>query len=422
MPALSNPLRPILWIAHSLGGIIVKEALTIANREYQAYPTISSFTNAIFFLAVPHNGSPYASCGVFASTIAQAFTFQPDNSYLASVVPGSDYNKELNSRFQPLLQHYKFYTWIEGRPVPNIGLIVPEDSAKLGLSAPHEVCRFTERNHRNICQFSDENDLEWLVLSANISKAASDATTSFNYSPTLDRFQDLLEVKHHCAPYAGGVSEATNEAQTIVETMNMFQNSPELLEMERRAGSASEAALSLAKLLLAVITPIIHFLSSSPVAALGSLLLSTLLVALPDKNELLEKAEEGRQAEETIMEVEDWAIEMLNGQQRAALLASDHLQQAVDRIELQDTHEEHCLLLAKARLLQQEIQTLVMRNTQNIHERQIKYQRAERVVKRIQDVKKEVEGKDKKETYKHLAGQVTLFRKSGWCPEACVIL
>ncbi|KAJ9413961.1 hypothetical protein QL093DRAFT_2088876 [Fusarium oxysporum] len=128
-------------------------------------------------------------------------------------------------------------------------------------------------------------------------------------------------------------------------------------------------------------------------AALGSLLLSTVLVGLLSKNELSEKARQSREAEETIMEVEDGAIDMLNGQQRAALLASFHLQQVIDRIQLQDPHDGHALPLLIARLLQQELQTLVMRNTQNIHERQIGYQKAERFVKRILYVKKEVEGK-----------------------------
>ncbi|WJG35905.1 uncharacterized protein FOBCDRAFT_204657 [Fusarium oxysporum Fo47] len=418
---ICSVVRPTL--AHSLGGIIVKEALAIASREYQAYPMISAFTDSIFFIAVPHNGSQHASCGVFASRIARAFTFQPDNSYLTSLSPGSDYSKELNTRFQTLLLRYKFYTWIEGREVPYVGLIVPEDSGKLGLPAPHEVCRITERNHRNICQFCGENDLEWLELSAHISKAAFDATTSFNYSPALDRSKDLLEVKQYSAPYTVDVLEATDEAQSIAEAMNMFQNSTGLLEKETGAGLASEAALSLAKLLLAVISPILHVLSLSPLtAALGSLLLSTILVGLPSKNELLEKARQGREAEETIMEVEDWAIDMLNGHQRAALLASYHLQQVIDRIELQGIHDEHALPLFTARLLQQELQTLVMRNTQNIHERLIEYQKAEQFVKRIQDVKKEVEGKNKKETYMHLVEEQYKTQEGGYCPEECVIL
>ncbi|EXA32927.1 hypothetical protein FOVG_15900 [Fusarium oxysporum f. sp. pisi HDV247] len=185
------------------------------------------------------------------------------------------------------------------------------------------------------------------------------------------------------------------EAQSIVETMNMFQNSTELLEKETRAGLASEAAISLAKLLLAAISPIIHVLYLSPLpAALGSLRLSTVLVGLPSRNELLENARQGREAEETIMEVEDWAIDMLNGHQRAAILASYHLQQVIDHIQLQNTHDEHALPLFRARLLQQELQALVIRKTQGIHGRQIEYQKAERFVKRIQDVKKEVEVRD----------------------------
>ncbi|EGU77682.1 hypothetical protein FOXB_11801 [Fusarium oxysporum f. sp. conglutinans Fo5176] len=134
------------------------------------------------------------------------------------------------------------------------------------------------------------------------------------------------------------------EAQSIVETMNMFQNSTELLEKETRAGLASEAALSLAKLLLAAISPIIHVLYLSPLpAALGSLRLSTVLVGIPSRNELLENARQGREAEETIMEVEDWAIDTLNWHQRVALLASYHLQPVIDRIQLQNNHDEHAL-------------------------------------------------------------------------------
>lgn len=189
-----------------------------------------------------------------------------------------------------------------------------------------------------------------------------------------------------------------------------------------RSGLASEVALSIAKLLLAVICPILHVLSLSPLtAALESLLLSTVMVGLPSKNELLEKARQGREAEETIMEVEDWVIDMLNGHQRAALLAFHHLQQVIDRIQLQDTHDEHAFPSFKARLLQQELRTLVMRNTQNIHKRQIEYQKAERFIKIIQDVKKEVEGKNKKETYMHLVEEQYQTQESSYC-EQCVIL
>ncbi|KAH7216356.1 hypothetical protein DER44DRAFT_653135, partial [Fusarium oxysporum] len=172
--------------------------------------------------------------------------------------------------------------------------------------------------------------------------------------------------------YWEGIYPSLQEAQSIVETMHMFQNSTVLLEKETWAGLALEAALSLAKLLLAAISPIIHVLYlSSLTAALGSLRLSTVLVGLPSKNKLLENARQGREAEETILDVEDWAIDTLNGHQRVALLASYHLQQVIDRIQLQNTHDEHALPLFKARLLQQELQTLVIRKRQNIHEQLI---------------------------------------------------
>jgi hypothetical protein len=53
----SNPTRPIIWIAHSLGGIIVKEALVIAYDENQAYPTISTLETNNLMLQSKINSS-----------------------------------------------------------------------------------------------------------------------------------------------------------------------------------------------------------------------------------------------------------------------------------------------------------------------------------------------------------------------------
>lgn len=84
---------------------------------------ISTFTYAVFFMAVPHRGSNYAGFGKIASNIVGLVTFQQKNSFLQSVSIDSDYNKELNSKFEPLLKLYKFYTWMEGREVPDVGLV-----------------------------------------------------------------------------------------------------------------------------------------------------------------------------------------------------------------------------------------------------------------------------------------------------------
>lgn len=99
-----------------MGGIVVKEALATAWREHGAYPMIWTFTYAIFFLAVPHKGSDHASWGQMVATICRAVTIQPYNSLLESASWASDYNEELNARFEPLHGAYKLYRWVESLP------------------------------------------------------------------------------------------------------------------------------------------------------------------------------------------------------------------------------------------------------------------------------------------------------------------
>ena len=66
--------RPILFICHSLGGIVFKQALILAhNRSLdKGFVDISENTKAVAFLGVPHQGADIARWGSWAASIAQA--------------------------------------------------------------------------------------------------------------------------------------------------------------------------------------------------------------------------------------------------------------------------------------------------------------------------------------------------------------
>ncbi|KAM7187803.1 Alpha/Beta hydrolase fold [Rhypophila sp. PSN 637] len=67
-----NPQRPIIFIGHSLGGIVIKEALCKASEagspSYQKQ--IFDSTYSIIFLATPHRGSGYARLSMIGSVLA----------------------------------------------------------------------------------------------------------------------------------------------------------------------------------------------------------------------------------------------------------------------------------------------------------------------------------------------------------------
>ncbi|EWG38591.1 hypothetical protein FVEG_14925 [Fusarium verticillioides 7600] len=224
---------------------------------------------------------------------------------------------------------------------------------------------------------------------------------------------------------------AIHEAQVVVDEMYTFCYSTELQNRDREAGVASDVALSLATLLLVVMSPILSLsssLSSNILTAVAALLLNSILAVLPGKHYLIEKAKEGQEAEQEIMKVEEWAIDRLNGYQRAALRTSQSLQQNIAALELQDIDDAQVLLLVQGRHLQDVIQTLVERNTQDIHERRVKFERAERIATRTEEVTHKIEDKTKLETYMAVKAEIRAEQENqgskdeSTCPNGCTIL
>ncbi|KAH6960032.1 hypothetical protein BKA56DRAFT_701408 [Ilyonectria sp. MPI-CAGE-AT-0026] len=194
----SNSVRPIIFIAHSMGGIIVKEALALAFHDDKAYPMIWVFTFGIVFFGVPHRGSEYGSWEGVVANIVRTSLNRPGSSFLSSVESGSAYNEQLNARFQPLLSAFMFLSVCETLPEEtpqgiSLGTIVHKDSAILGLSDREEIKIYPNCTHRTICKFASATEPEWKQVSDIICYAAMRTVNSFDYSPTIHRRKKMFE-------------------------------------------------------------------------------------------------------------------------------------------------------------------------------------------------------------------------------------
>lgn len=65
--------RPVIFICHSLGGIVVKKALIIAHERSQRYETITRDVHGIVFMGTPHRGSDLAFWSSMLATIGNLF-------------------------------------------------------------------------------------------------------------------------------------------------------------------------------------------------------------------------------------------------------------------------------------------------------------------------------------------------------------
>ena len=118
---LSN--RPIIFVAHSLGGLVVKQALVEARKRISSSHVHIIYTSAraVIFFGTPHRGSDSASWGLMASNLAKAAQMDVNDAILRDLDPSSGSSKllELRRDFHDLLQDsrqqspFKLYTFQE---------------------------------------------------------------------------------------------------------------------------------------------------------------------------------------------------------------------------------------------------------------------------------------------------------------------
>ena len=74
MSLVQTDSKPMVVVCHSLGGIIVKQALCVANRQFHRYGPIVNAMAGIIFLSTPHRYGDKATCVEHFRDILEATT------------------------------------------------------------------------------------------------------------------------------------------------------------------------------------------------------------------------------------------------------------------------------------------------------------------------------------------------------------
>ncbi|KAH8707471.1 hypothetical protein GQ44DRAFT_582129, partial [Phaeosphaeriaceae sp. PMI808] len=186
--------RPLIFIAHSLGGIIVKEACqahlakSSSSMETELKNIVNS-TSAVIFLGTPHRGSPdLAALGEWARSVVSALRMETTSSILDALGLKTADLERAQEEFSGLWQKYDFRvkTFREGYGLTGVNLgvlgnkVVPDYSSLIGDQREHaetieanhmEMCQFAEADHPNYRKVAGElptvdelNDREWACL------------------------------------------------------------------------------------------------------------------------------------------------------------------------------------------------------------------------------------------------------------------
>lgn len=148
--------RPIIFIAHSLGGIVVKDALNLSKNENTFLKEIFSATKGVMFLGTPHRGSKMASIGKLAAT----FVGSPLRNLLATIERNTELLERTRKNFNQLLDSGRIMVHSFQEELPWKGImIVPQSSST--TDSIHESRSLLHANHRNMAKMASINDLKF---------------------------------------------------------------------------------------------------------------------------------------------------------------------------------------------------------------------------------------------------------------------
>jgi hypothetical protein len=103
-----EPSRPVLFVVHSLGGIVVKEMLQRSRgcRMGQAHlHKIFESTTGIMFFGTPHAGAdPLGFLQRIAKKIVEAIGFSANDQIINSLLPLSESLRKLGDEFGPMAE------------------------------------------------------------------------------------------------------------------------------------------------------------------------------------------------------------------------------------------------------------------------------------------------------------------------------
>ncbi|KEQ62534.1 uncharacterized protein M437DRAFT_49405, partial [Aureobasidium melanogenum CBS 110374] len=146
--------RPIIFIAHSLGGLVVKQAMIQAWSHSQRYNELLDSVKGCLFLGVPHGG---ADSAYWANLPAQMIPYvtlglRGNPRFLRSLESKSADCVRISRDFVHRAVSLRIRTFYE---TEKLGTIIVVDRSSATLNLPNEVAvPLDGSNHVTICKFS----------------------------------------------------------------------------------------------------------------------------------------------------------------------------------------------------------------------------------------------------------------------------
>ncbi|KAH7012869.1 hypothetical protein EDB80DRAFT_834481 [Ilyonectria destructans] len=192
-------VRPLVFIAHSLGGIVVKKALILAHHDQDNYGGIIYSTKGVVLLGTPHRGSDLITWALLLANLTNGVSWGEviRTALLKDLDKDSHVLSEISHQFVHRATPLKIRSFIEQRAEPPLNtLIVPKNCAVLRL--PNEVLIPVNPSHRTMCRFASATDQEFGLMEGVIKDILSSEETSITPSSSTNTVPGC-KLGSHCS-------------------------------------------------------------------------------------------------------------------------------------------------------------------------------------------------------------------------------
>ncbi|TVY62779.1 Protein SERAC1, partial [Lachnellula suecica] len=169
--------HPIIWVVHSLGGLLLKRALNLSDDLESKYAdelrSIAVSTYGIIFLGTPHTGADPAKWGIMVEKMVSALIPKKIVHTEAQLVKTLQTNNEtlqnVNLKFLEIQDRYRIDLVHESIPTDLGGtktLIVDQISASPAMA--HAEKYGIEATHSGMCKFDSKSSPGYSMVAGHI--------------------------------------------------------------------------------------------------------------------------------------------------------------------------------------------------------------------------------------------------------------
>ncbi|EKG10098.1 hypothetical protein MPH_12697 [Macrophomina phaseolina MS6] len=215
---LKSASRPIIYVCHSLGGIVFKKAMIDACDDYRE---IWMRSKGVVFLGTPHRGSATATPAELFGNIfnvawhasgAALFTRGVSTDLLKALKQNSSELLDIAKSFKARSSSLSIATFYEKAITEPLGsVVVDESSAVIGVA--HERSSPLFADHREICRFESEKSGNYKHVLASLQQIAEESMKEMNEAASsIGTNLSLDEVERACTAILNRVDVSGDES------------------------------------------------------------------------------------------------------------------------------------------------------------------------------------------------------------------